>query len=295
VCGIVSQNRDGVVDHGNLISDYHYLMSTELKTQPIDASFFEERSRTQLTWLGMAGALINVHGTILLIDPLISTIERDGEVVIEEGYRLKIPLPVEAKNIPHVDLVMYTHADDDHFGHLTAQILAERTACRFLAPPPVARGLRENGIASERIQVAREADTVRVSEAEILITPAMHDWQEVNPWKREDCCGYLVKAPEGTIWHPGDTRWIDDLLAYKNVDVFFFDVAAVDSHLGPEGSARLAKACGAKLMIAYHYGTFDLPPGSFGSFDPDGALQYLNDVPGRFLKPAPGEVFELPV
>jgi L-ascorbate metabolism protein UlaG (beta-lactamase superfamily) len=271
-------------------------MSTQLKTHPIGPSFFEERDRTLLTWLGMAGALINAHGTILLIDPLISTIEREGQVVSEEGgYRLKVPLPVEAKDVRRADLVLYTHADDDHFGHLTAKILAERTASRFLATPPVARGLRESGIAPERIQVARENETVRVGAAEILVTPAMHDWQEVNPWKREDCCGYLVNTPDGRIWHPGDTRWIDDLLAFKDIDVLFFDVAAVESHLGPEGSARLARACGAKVMIAYHYGTFDLPPGSFGNCDPDDALPYLKDVPGRFLKLGPGEVVELPV
>ncbi len=270
-------------------------MSTELKTQPIGAAFFEERERTLVTWLGMAGALVNVRGSILLIDPLISTIERDGQVVSEEGYRLRIPLPVEAKDVPRADLVMYTHADDDHFGKLSARILAERTECDFLAPPPVARGMVECGIAAERIQVAQEKDLVRAGAAEIIITPAMHDWQETNPWKREDCCGYLTNTPEGRVWHPGDTRWIDDLLDFKDVDVMFFDVAAVTSHLGPEGSARLAKSCGAKVMIAYHYGTFDLPPGSFANCDPDDALPYLKDAPGRFLKLGPGEILELPV
>ncbi|MBE0696770.1 MAG: MBL fold metallo-hydrolase, partial [Anaerolineaceae bacterium] len=132
-------------------------MSTQLKTQPILPTFFEARERTLVTWLGMAGALINVRGTILLIDPLISTIEKDGQIVSEEGdYRFKVPLPVEAKDLPRVDLVMYTHADDDHFGRLTARLLAERLPCRFIAPPPVARGLRELGIPAERIQIAKE-------------------------------------------------------------------------------------------------------------------------------------------
>ena len=270
-------------------------MDTNLKTQPIGLSFFEERSRTLVAWLGMAGALINVRGTILLIDPLISTIERDGEVVSEEGYRLKLPLPIEAKDLPRVDLVMYTHADDDHFGRLTARLLAERLPCRFIAPPPVERGLRELGIAPERIRTAKEMDTVRVGEAEVVMTPAMHDWQDVNPWKREDCCGYLVKTPDGTVWHPGDTRLIDDLLAFKDVDVMFFDVAAVTFHLGPEGSARLAQSCGAKVMIAYHYGTFDLPPGSFANCDPDDALPYVRDLAGKYVKLDVGEPLALPV
>jgi L-ascorbate metabolism protein UlaG (beta-lactamase superfamily) len=270
-------------------------MNTKLHTQPITDAFFEMQERSLVTWLGMAGALINARGTILLIDPLISTVERDGQVVSEEGYRLKVPLPVEAKNVPRANLVLYTHADDDHFGRLTARLLAERTECRFLAPPPVARGLRESGIAAERIRVAKEKDILRVGAVEVEVTQAMHDWQAVDPWKREDCCGYMARTPDGTVWHPGDTRWIEDLLVYKNVNVLFFDVAAVDFHLGPEGSARLAKSCGAKVMIAYHYGTFDLPPGSFGNCDPDDALPYLKDVAGRFMKINPGEVLALPV
>ncbi len=270
-------------------------MNTQLKTHAIEASFFDAQERTLVTWLGMAGALINVRGTILLIDPLISTVERDGQVVSEEGYRLKVLLPVEARGVPRADLVMYTHADDDHFGRLTAQILAQQTGCQFMAPPPVVQGLRESGIAEERIRVAKEKDIEHVGAAAVEVTPAMHDWQAENPWKREDCCGYLVRTPDGTIWHPGDTRWIEDLRAYKNVDVLFFDVAAVDSHLGPEGSARLAKSCRAKVMIAYHYGTFDLPPGSFGNCDPDDALPYLRVVEGKFLKLNPGEVLKLPL
>lgn len=270
-------------------------MNPELKTQPVGPSFFEERRRTLVTWLGMAGVLINTHGTILLIDPLISTVERDGEAVSEEGYRLKLPLPLEALDIPRADLVLYTHADDDHFGRLTAQRLAQRTACRFLAPPPVAAGLREFGISPERIRQAKEQERLEVGAVEVIVTPAMHDWQAVNPWKREDCCGYLVKTPDGTIWHPGDTRLIDDLLAIKDVDLLFFDVAAVYTHLGPQGSARLAQSCGAKMMVAYHYGTLDLPPGSFANCDPDDALPFVKDLAGKYIRPDPGEWLELPV
>ena len=268
-------------------------MSTQLKTQAISTSFFAQQEGTQLTWLGMAGALINARGTILLIDPLLTTVTREGQAYCESGYKLKIPFPIEAAGIPRADLVMYTHADDDHLGLATAKTLAQHPSCRFLAPAPVARMLQEAGIAPERITIAEDFHTSQIGQALITITPALHNWQPVNPWQRGDCCGYLVQTPEGVIWHPGDTRWIDELNAYKDVDVLFFDVAAVDSHLGPEGSARLAVSCGAKTLIAYHYGTFDLPPGSFGSFDPEDAFAYVKDVPARFLCPNPGDVLQV--
>jgi L-ascorbate metabolism protein UlaG (beta-lactamase superfamily) len=79
----------------------------------------------------------------------------------------------------------------------------------------------------------------------------------------------------------------------KGIDILFFDVAAVESHLGPEGSARLGRSCGAKTLIAYHYGTFDLPPGSFANCDPEEALPYLKDMQAQYLKPQPGEALTL--
>ena len=266
-----------------------------MKTQPISHSFFHAGGHTLAVWLGMAGAILNARGTILLIDPLISTIDQDGKISEEGSYPLRVPLPVEAKDVPRADAVLYTHADNDHFGRLTARILAEQTGCRFIAPPPVEQALREMGVPAQRILPAKEGGRHRLGEAVVQVTPAAHGWQEVDPWRREDCCGFLIKTPDGTVWHPGDTVWIDDLEAYKDVDVLFFDVAAVPYHLGPQGSARLAKSCGAKVMIAYHYGTFDLPPGSFANCDPDDALPYLKDLPGEYLKLNPGETLKLPV
>ena len=270
-------------------------MSAGLQSQRIEASFFERREDTLVTWLGMAGVLINARGTVLLIDPLIAVSGSPEQPISEAGYRLKIFLPVEARGVPRADMVLYTHADGDHFGHETAQVLANQLPCTFLAPPPVEHKLKELGIEGERIVTARDFASIQVGQAEVVVTPALHDWQEKNPWKRGDCCGYLVKTPDGTIWHPGDTRLIEELEAVRGVDVLFFDVAAVNAHLGPAGSARLGLTSGAQVMVAYHYGTFDLPPGSFGGCDPEDSLSYVEGISAHFLQLHPGEPLRLPL
>ena len=270
-------------------------MSPELVTIGIPPSFFQHRSDTVVSWLGMAGAIANVRGTILMIDPLISLKSREGLGICESGHRLKIPLPIEAEEVARVDLVMYTHADGDHFGLLTASALEARHKPLFLAPTPVAERLRGLGVVEERVVVAFDGMRLDVGQAHVIVTPALHDWQETDPWRRGDCCGFLVETPDGTIWHPGDTRLIDELLDVRDVDLLFFDVAAVNAHLGPQGSARLAEACGAKALIAYHYGTFDLPPGTFGSCDPLDALPFVEHLAASFLLPNPGELLRLPL
>jgi L-ascorbate metabolism protein UlaG (beta-lactamase superfamily) len=276
---------------GMIACHLDYMGKEKLKTIQLDNAFFGKRENTIFTWLGMAGALINCRGTIIFIDPLISYGE-DNETC-ETGNRLLVPLPVTADKVTKADVVCYTHADSDHYGEKTVKILNSRLAPEFIAPGPVFQKLERLGIEKNRLIKIKDFATYTFGEVEIMITPALHDWQKADPWKREDCCGYLVKTPDGTIWHPGDTRLIPELEAIKNVDILFFDVAAVDSHLGPEGSARLAATSGAKTMIAYHYGTFDLPPGSFGGCDPDDSLPYIKGLKAAFMKPDPGEIMKL--
>lgn len=269
----------------------------ELRPKRIPPAFFGERQDTAVTWLGMAGVLVNARGTILLVDPLIAVtgIAPGGQQVVESGNRLKVALPIEVEQVVKVDAVLYTHADFDHFGRVTAKTLAERLSPPFLAPLSVCRLLGELGIGQDKLLVAEDWASVRIGEVEVVVTPALHDWQEENPWQRGDCCGFLIKTPDGVIWHPGDTQLIDELLDVRGVDVLFFDVAAVDAHLGPAGSARLAETSGAKVMVAYHYGTFDLPPGSYGGCDPEDARPYIEGLPARFLLLNPGEVLRLPL
>ncbi|MBN2392475.1 MAG: MBL fold metallo-hydrolase [Anaerolineae bacterium] len=264
-----------------------------VKTIRISKTFFDVCDDTRLTWLGMAGALINSRGTILIIDPLLTYGATPD--LCETGHRLATPLPITSEDVPKADLVCYTHADFDHFAASTATILNRRLKPRFLAPAPVAKELRAIGVNEDRITVAKDFASVSCGDAEIIITPALHDWQEVDPWQREDCCGFLITTPDGVIWHPGDTRLIPELEDIRGVDVLFFDVAAVDAHLGPKGSARLAHTSGAKVMLAYHYGLFDMPPGSFGGCDPHDALPYIANLDADFLQPDLGEVLRLPL
>ncbi len=265
---------------------------SRLKTLDISTSFFDEREDTLLTWLGMAGVLINSRGTIIFIDPLAT--HGASPELCETGQRLLVPLPILSKDVPRADAVCYTHADGDHFSRPTAEILNSRLRPRFIAPPPVISMLEDIGIDEGRLLTAEDFASLTVGRVEVTVTPALHDHQEVDPWKRGDCCGFLVRTQDGTIWHPGDTRLLPELEEVKDVDVLFFDVAAVKSHLGPEGSARLAETSGARTMVAYHYGTLDLPPGSYGGCDPKDSLPYVRGLPGRFLQPNPGELLRLP-
>lgn len=270
-------------------------MTTKLETKPLSTAFFEQTDSTLVTWLGMAGAGINVHGTILFIDPLLTMVRKDGEVLSECGHKMKIPLPIEEPAVPRVDAVLYTHTDADHFTEATAIALNRRLKPLFVGPPPVAERLYRFGVESDRVIVARDFETVSIGNAEIYITPTLHDYEQETPFRRGDCSGFLIKTSDGSVWHPGDTRIIPELLEVKGVDILFYDVASVEGHLGAEGSAQIAKTCGARVMLAYHYGTFDMPPGSYGGCDPEDCLPFVTGLDAEFVTPSPGEILHLPL
>ena len=83
-------------------------------------------------------------------------------------------------------------------------------------------------------------------------------------------------------------------LQSRPIESSFFEPTD-QTHLGPAGSAALAKTCGATDLIAYHYGTYDVPPGGPFGCDPADCAPYLSSVPSRWHQPVPGHVLPLPM
>lgn len=84
------------------------------RTQPFDHRAFGPAGDTTLRWLGMAGFLINSRGSSLMIDPLL------------EGFDmpLLIDFPITPAEVPHLDAVLVTHSDNDHYSVPTCRALA---------------------------------------------------------------------------------------------------------------------------------------------------------------------------
>jgi L-ascorbate metabolism protein UlaG (beta-lactamase superfamily)/predicted enzyme related to lactoylglutathione lyase len=265
---------------------------------PIAPSFFAPSAETTLTWLGASGFALNARGTLLLLDPVI-TMHPDRPGAGETGHPLLVALPIEASQVPRLDVVCYSHADGDHFGRRTARELA-RTGARFVGPPPVARELTALGIPDDRQRVARIGQGFRVGAVDITPIRADHPWQLLNSARREppfgpdDCCGYLLRTPDGTIFFPGDTRLVWDHYQLEDVDVLLLDVSNCPYHLGVENAARLANKLGAPHLIAYHYGTYDAPNSVPQNGDPADVAVRIEDAARRFHVFAPGALFRLP-
>lgn len=86
------------------------------KTERMGNDAFGSVKHTQIHWLGNAGALINSHGTTVMIDPVLSGFDMP----------LLIEMPVAEADVPHLDGILLTHCDNDHYGRKTCRELARR-------------------------------------------------------------------------------------------------------------------------------------------------------------------------
>jgi L-ascorbate metabolism protein UlaG (beta-lactamase superfamily) len=271
--------------------------TTAPASRPIPPAAFGPAHDTALWWLTNAGFLINCRGALIMLDPAIS-MDPASPGLHESGHRLLVQLPITAHAVPRLDAVLYTHSDSDHLAPITARALA-KTGALFAGPPPVAEGLADLGLRRDRIQLVRPGEPFRVAEVEIVPTPADHPWQLKDPARfgapflPEDCCGYLMRTPDGVIWCPGDTRLMSEHLLIRGVDLLLVDASNSEYHLGPKASASLADNLPEAALVPYHYGCYDAPDHEAYNGDPAAVAANMRSDKGRLQCLAPGERFPL--
>jgi L-ascorbate metabolism protein UlaG (beta-lactamase superfamily) len=129
-------------------------------------------------------------------------------------------------------------------------------------------------------------ETFSVNDIKVTLTPADHAWQN------EVCCGFSLDTPDGTIWAPGDSRFMEEHLHRKAPDSILFDFSDSVWHIGLEGAVKLADAYPDTPLILWHWGCIDAPEMKEFNGDPDELARRIVN-PRRIVVLAPGEPWKL--
>jgi len=192
-------------------------------SQPFEEEAFQESDSTTLRWLGMAGFLINSRGTTFMIDPLLG--EFDMPIMIE--------FPIKANEVPSLDAVLVTHSDNDHYSRPTCTDLKSVTK-EFHSTIYVDSLMKNQGLPSFGHNIG---DSFKIGGVKVSLTPADHAWQNDYPemnegrfWKQEDCTGFWIETPDGTIWATGDSRLMPEHLTMQSPDAILLDFSDSEWH-----------------------------------------------------------------
>jgi L-ascorbate metabolism protein UlaG (beta-lactamase superfamily) len=259
--------------------------ATAPKTQPFGKEAFQPSNSTTIRWLGMAGFLINSRGTTLMIDPLL------------EGYDMPLlrDFPIKPKDVPRLDAVFATHSDNDHYSVQTFKDLAPVTK-QFHSTVYVDSLMKNEGLRSVGHFIG---DTFRVGKVSVRLTLADHAWQNDFPkagqryFEPGDACGFWFNTPDGSIWAPGDSKFMQEQLHMPAPDaiLFYYSEDAL-YHSGLDGAVKIANAYPNTPLILAHWGFVDAPDFiPFNGNPKNLANRVVN--PQRIIVLAPGQPFTL--
>lgn len=253
------------------------------ETQSFGAEAFGESDKTIIRWLGNAGAFINSRGTCIMIDPLL------------EGFDLPllIDMPILQKDVPHLDAVLITHCDNDHFSRTTCKNLA--SVCNeYHSTQYVSELMKEEELLGFGHNIG---ESFKVGSIGVTLTPADHAWQNEHKkytrvYKFEDYCGFWLETPNGNIWLPGDSRLLPEHIQMPTPDAIIFDFSDNSWHIGLQGAIKLANAYPNTPLLLSHWGSVDAPNMDAFNANPDDLYGFVKN-PERIYVLAPGEAYTL--
>ncbi|MBN8651812.1 MAG: MBL fold metallo-hydrolase [Cytophagales bacterium] len=254
-------------------------------TQPFGKEAFDSSKETTIRWLGMGGFLINSRGTTLMVDPLLKGF--DMPVMID--------FPIKTEDVPKLDAILVTHSDNDHYSIPTNRDLKAVTksyhSTKYVDSLMKAEGFPSFGHDPN--------EKFKVGTLTIKMVPVDHAWQNAYPgaakrtFLNEDCTGFMIETPDGTIWAQGDSRLMPEHLTILPVpDAILFDFSDSEWHFTFEGAVKIANAYPNTPLLLCHWGSVDAPDFAPFNGDPEKLKKAIIN-PERIHVLAPGQPYKL--
>jgi L-ascorbate metabolism protein UlaG (beta-lactamase superfamily) len=213
-------------------------------------------------WIGHSTVLLKIDGIMLLTDPVFS--ERCGLRVgpVTIGLKRLVEPALRIPHLPHLDLILLSHAHMDHFDLPSLRALENRGTTVVTARAT-----------SDLLRVRRYAAVHEVGWGEqVRVGPLTVRGLQVHHWgarMRTDTYrgynGYLIEAGRRRVVFGGDTADTREFLNVRTVrpvDLAMMPIGAYDpwihAHCTPEQALRMSNEAGAEHVLPLHHQTFQL-------------------------------------
>jgi L-ascorbate metabolism protein UlaG (beta-lactamase superfamily) len=264
---------------------------------------FASASSTGLraTWIGHSTTLLEVDGARVLIDPVFSSSAGVNGMM---GQRRFFPMPLNAADMPELDIVLISHDHYDHLDYPTIlQLLQLEAQARavFVVPLGVGAHLEAWGLAPERIVELDWWEEATVAGLRIAATPARHySGRGVFDLEHTLWASFAIMGSDHRVFYSGDTAMFPGLRdigeQYGPFDLTLIEAGGynrywADIHLGPEQAVQAHRMLQGQVMMPVHWGLFDLA--MHGWTEPvERVLAAAQERSVRVATPRLGESFE---
>ncbi len=270
----------------------------EIPIVEIDIDSFANKNSDELSviWLGHATTLINIDGTLILTDPILT---KWASPVDWFGPKRFFDSPIEIEELPILDVVIISH---NHYDHLDKESVLRLNGItkKFLVPTGVEKHLLSWGILSEKIISKNWSDTLQVNDkVEIITTPAHHfSGRLLFDNNKTLWASFVIKSKNHSVYFGGDSGFFK---GYKTIgekygpfEITILPIGAYSKmwqsiHMNPEEAVQAHIDLNGSLLFPIHWGTFNLA--LHGWVEPAERLITISEEENvNFVIPKPGEV-----
>jgi L-ascorbate 6-phosphate lactonase len=207
--------------------------------------------RLAIFWLGGAGfAFRSASGLTVAVDPYLSD-------ALDHTYSWKrlplSPIPLPASDL-RADLVLTTHAHEDHLDPETIPALAQSSEALFAGPGMCVEAMVRWGLPADRLTEINRGQHISVAGVPVLAVPAHH----VSPAGAQtpDAVGFVFDIDGIRVYHTGDTLYHPDLQQVRELrpDVMLVCINGGYGNMNPEEAALLTSEIEPAVVIPMHWG-----------------------------------------
>lgn len=209
------------------------------------------RGQLALIWLGGAGFILKAADfPTVAVDPYLS----DSLDHYYSWKRLPLsPIPMEPADLA-ADIVLTTHAHEDHLDPETIPSLAQSSDAVFVGPGMCARAMRDWGILERRIVQLDRGERRDLFGVQIEAVPAHHVSNAGA--QTPDAVGYVVDMGGIRVYHSGDTLLHPDLNEIREArpDVMLICINGGYGNMDAAEAAQLVAAIEPAVVVPMHWG-----------------------------------------
>lgn len=225
-----------------------------------------ERASFAACWAGHATTLLRVGELTILTDPHLSSHAGVRLGPYDIGRKRLAALPGGVDDLPHIDLLLLSHAHFDHWDKPTLTRLARRFGGDQKHPLTVVVPRRTAGLLPRGFRDVIELSWDYEAAARDVRVTAIQPKHWGARWVVDRFRGYnsyLIEAGGRRVLFGGDTAnttAFDHLARRGGVDLAILGIGASRSwehlHATPEQAADMASRMGARRLMPIHHGTF---------------------------------------